>query len=316
MQDPSAFDTYYRQEILPELSRLEELRKAELKRVRFMWSSVVISLVLAFILMTPPLVILFLIISLGLYIFFFGANRKRVDFKTEYKKVVVGKLAAYISPDLKCTPNLFIPQSRYQESNIFLSHPDIYNGEDLVSGTIDKTHIEFCELHTKDRTQDSRGRTTYTTIFKGIFFIADFNKNFSGSTYVLSDFGERFMGSFGKWLQDINAVRPDVVRLEDPEFEKYFAVYASDQVEARYLLTPSFMERLLKLRRNANTQIQCSFVGNHLYIALPRTKELFEPSVRRTVMRQDDIKAMYEDLLFCTNIVNELDLNTRIWTKE
>lgn len=72
MPDSSAFDTYYRQEIVPELSRLETIRKQELKRVRFMWISAVLSLVFAFALMTPPLVILFLLISLGLYIFFFG----------------------------------------------------------------------------------------------------------------------------------------------------------------------------------------------------------------------------------------------------
>ncbi|MBK9503984.1 MAG: DUF3137 domain-containing protein [Bacteroidetes bacterium] len=40
----------------------------------------------------------------------------------------------------------------------------------------------------------------YVTIFKGLFFIADFNKHFNGNTYVLSDFGERFLGGFGKML--------------------------------------------------------------------------------------------------------------------
>jgi len=310
-----SFDTFYRQEIVPELSRLEELRKAELKRVRFMWSSAVISLVLAFVLMTPPLVLLFLVISLLLYFFFFGFNRKRVDFKTEYKKVVVGKLAQFISPELSFTPNLFITEARYNASRIFLSDPDIYNGEDLVSGNIGKTHIEFCELHTKDRTQDSKGRTTYTTIFKGVFFIADFNKNFIGQTYVLSDFSERFMGTFGKWLQNANFMRPDVVHLENTEFEKYFAVYSSDQVEARYILSPSFMERLLEFRKKSNVNVQFSFVDNHLYIAMPMHKNLFEPSLRKSVMNPEAVQGFYEDLLFCTSVVNELDLNTRIWTK-
>ena len=310
-----SFDTYYRQEIVPELTQLEQLRKAELKRVRFMWSSTVISLVLAFALMTPPLVILFLLISLLLYFFFFGFNRRRVDFKTEYKKVVMGKIAQFISPELAFTPNLFITEARYNASHIFLADPDIYSGEDLVSGKIGNTQIEFCELHTKDRTQDSKGRTTYTTIFKGVFFIADFNKNFNGQTYILSDFSERFMGVFGKWLQKANFMRPDVVHLEDPEFEKYFAVYGSDQVEARYLLSPSFMERLLAFRKKTDAKLQCAFVDNHFYVAVPMTKNMFEPSLRKSVMNAEAVQGFYEDLLFCISIVQDLDLNTRIWTK-
>jgi hypothetical protein len=53
-----------------------------------------------------------------------------------------------------------------------------------------------------------------------------------------------------------------------------------------------------------------------MYLALPINENLFEPSLRKTVMRMEDVKKFYEDLLFCTNIINDLDLNTRIWTKE
>ena len=34
------------------------------------------------------------------------------------------------------------------------------------------------------------------------------------------------------------------VKLEDISFDKRFNVYTKDQVEARYLTTPTFMERL------------------------------------------------------------------------
>ncbi len=64
----------------------------------------------------------------------------------------------------------------------------------------------------------------------------------------------------GRWtsrmlvLRDIgpaNALRMtgglDRVRLVDPKFEKIFEVFSSDQTEARAVLTPSFMERLIAL---------------------------------------------------------------------
>jgi len=37
------------------------------------------------------------------------------------------------------------------------------------------------------------------------------------------------------------------VGLVDPVFEKIFEAYGTDQVEARYLLTPTFMQRLVRL---------------------------------------------------------------------
>lgn len=316
MHDAAAFESFYRQEITPDLDRLETLRKAQLKRVNFMWVSAVISLVLAFFLTMPVLVVVFLLIALGVYFYLFGFNRKRVDFKTEYKKVVVGKLATYISDQLVFTPNIFIPESTYNASKIFLSDPDIYTGEDLVAGKIGNTQIQFCELHTKDRQTDSRGRTTYVTIFKGIFFVADFNKHFNGQTYVLSDFGERFLGAFGRMMQSINVGRPDVVRLEDPEFEKQFVVYSSDAVEARYILSPAFMQRLLEFKKRTGSNIQCSFVNNNIYLALPMKENLFESSLRRSVMNMNDVEEFYKDLLFCTSIVQTLDLDTRIWSKQ
>ena len=214
MKTVEELQQYYQQEIVPHLSALEVLRKQQLNRVMFMWIAGCASLLLGFITMIPTLILVFLLISLLMYFFIFGFKRNRTNFRTEYKKIVIGKLMQFIAPDLAFTPNLFITQNKYDLSKIFLSNPDIYSGEDLVTGKIEKTQVEFCELHTQDRQTDHKGRTTYVTIFKGFFFIADFNKHFNGHTYVLSDFGERFLGCFGKLMQNINVGRPDVVRRE------------------------------------------------------------------------------------------------------
>ncbi|MBK7566906.1 MAG: DUF3137 domain-containing protein [Bacteroidetes bacterium] len=315
MKTVEELQQYYQQEIVPHLSALEVLRKQQLNRVMFMWIAGCASLLLGFITMIPTLIIVFLLISLLMYFFIFGFKRNRTNFRTEYKKIVIGKLMQFIAPDLAFTPNLFITQNKYDLSKIFLSNPDIYSGEDLVTGKIEKTQVEFCELHTQDRQTDHKGRTSYVTIFKGLFFIADFNKHFNGQTYVLSDFGERFLGFFGKLMQNINVGRPDVVRLEDPEFEKIFVVYSSDEVEARYILSTSFMERLVEFRKKMNSSVQLSFVGSNMYMAIPMKKNLFEPSLRRTVMNFNDIQEYYKQILFCTSIVDEMNLNTRVWTK-
>ncbi len=85
-----------------------------------------------------------------------------------------------------------------------------------------------------------------------MFILLDMNKNFSGKTIVKRDtgiIGNWFTKKFRRKL-DSYASRSKLlksVKLEDPIFEKKFEVYSSDQVEARYLLTTSFMERILEL---------------------------------------------------------------------
>jgi len=67
------------------------------------------------------------------------------------------------------------------------------------------------------------------------------------------------------------------ITLEDPIFNRKFDVYSSDEVEARYLVTPLFMELLNNLKTAFGTKkIKCSFLDNSLIIAISTKKDLFE----------------------------------------
>ncbi len=67
------------------------------------------------------------------------------------------------------------------------------------------------------------------------------------------------------------------VKLEDPEFSKRYNVYSSDQVEARYLVTPAFMERFNNLQTAFGTnKVKCSFYNDSIMFAISTEKNLFE----------------------------------------
>ena len=70
----------------------------------------------------------------------------------------------------------------------------------------------------------------------------------------------------------------ELVTLESPEFNKKFNVYSSDQVEARYLVTTSFMERFQNLKTHFGAKkAKCSFYdGNKIMFAIHTDKDLFE----------------------------------------
>ena len=200
--------------------------------------------------------------------------------------------------------NQFITKAQFEESNLF-KRPDRYKGEDLVSGKNKKTTFSFSEVHAEEKkTTHSNGKskTTYSTIFKGIFMIADFNKHIKCETYVYTT-GGKFWSKYKR------------VKMEDPEFESRFDVFSDDQIEARYILTPAMMRRIVQLEKKFNCKLYLSFIGNHVYIAMGNSMNYFEPDVTKEISpaaMEEIVKEMDE----CISIIEDLDLNTRIWTKE
>lgn len=59
------------------------------------------------------------------------------------------------------------------------------------------------------------------------------------------------------------------VGLEDPDFERRFEVYGTDQVWCRTVLTTTMLERLVRLDEVAHARgLRCAFVGDRLLLAL------------------------------------------------
>jgi len=75
--------------------------------------------------------------------------------------------------------------------------------------------------------------------------------------------------------RDIGRLNPKTVNglkragFASSKFERLFEVYTNDQVEARYLLTPDFIERLTLFSDDyLGRNVQCVFAGNHFHVAL------------------------------------------------
>ena len=103
------------------------------------------------------------------------------------------------------------------------------------------------------------------------------------------------------------------VKLEDIRFEELFEVYSSDQIEARYLLTAAFMERMLKLSElYGGKSIQFSFKDNQLLLAIPTKKDMFEAcSFFRSNVNKKKIDKVFEQFYTVFSVVDILKLNQR-----
>lgn len=305
---------FYGSNLLPELKILEKQR-IEAKN-KILIAAGIVSLLAIFILFqvrNEDAAIFILILAVGIVVLVSFLVTK--EYRASFKKGIIERIVNFIDENLHYSKAAYISQSIFVQSKIFLRHPDEYEGDDYVQGKIGETRLEFSEIHAKYVTHDSKGRRQVHTIFKGLFFVADFNKDFSRRTVVLPDTAERLFGQFGSMLQSMNKMRGQLIKLEDPEFEKIFAVYGDDQIEARYILSTSLMKRIVDFKKKTRRPIYISFVGSRVYVAISYTRNLFEPRIFTTLLDFDPIKQYFEDFQIAIGIVEDLNLNTRIWTK-
>jgi hypothetical protein len=238
-------------------------------------------------------------------------------YRSRYKQDVFARVTSALAPGMTYHPQHFIDENYYTGCGLQSSRIDRYSGQDYFEGHVGGTHLIFSEIHAEreESRKDSKGnrRTYWVTVFKGIFFMADFPKHFQGQVIIEPDVAEATFGWLGRKLQGMSS---NLVRLENPEFEKAFKVRATDQVEARYLLTPSFQDRLLELRKFWGGKIGMSLLRSNLYLAIPNREDWFECSSKVRAGDRAQIERFASQLIAVLNVVNQLDLNTRLWTKE
>jgi hypothetical protein len=73
---------------------------------------------------------------------------------------------------------------------------------------------------------------------------------------------------------------------------------------------------ILEFKKKWNTKIYLSFVDSKVYIAISLKKNLFETRLFKTILDYSYIEENVKYLLLLIGIVEDLNLNTRIWTKE
>ena len=309
------FYEFYRTHLLTDLTQLEEKRAQTAQKVK--------NILIPYAVVAA--VLIWLCVGYGDAVFWVGTLLFLIGFGiyysltkayvSDFKDVVIERLVKFLDSNLQYSKTGYIPSGEFHKSKIFLHRADSYEGDDLVSGRLGQTEVRFSELIAQYETRDSKGRRSYHTFFKGLFFIADFNKNFRGQTFVLTDTSERMFGGLGQMLQKMNLSRPELIKMEDPDFERHYVVYGTDQIESRYILSTSLMKRIMDFKQKTNRNIQLSFVDSNVYLAIPYTKNLFEPNVFQTLLDMTPIQAYFEDLQLATGIVDDLNLNLRIWSK-
>jgi hypothetical protein len=317
MKTLSELKQFYQTRLLADLSDLEHKRRKVLQKLTFVGivilcivaPSVFVTIILR---MEPHILLGSIVLSVLIAVGAYKSISK--DYIAEFKILIIDRIVRFIDENLSYYRMGCIPQSTFMLSQIFKTKPNRYKGDDLVSGKIGETEIRFSELNAEYESGSGKNRSV-RTVFKGLFFIGDFNKDFTCRTVVLPDTAEKLFGRIGQKLQSMNLVRDDLIKLDDPEFEKLFVVYGNDQVGARYILSTSLMKRIVDFKNKTNRDIYLSFIGSMVFVAISYKRNLFEPRIFETLLDFDPVREYFEDLQLAVGIVDDLNLNTRIWTK-
>ncbi len=324
-----SLEAFYQSELLPDLEKLETQRLTVKKKfMQAIFILVGLNLVFLFVAgrfgLNLMLLLMFLVIS-AIFTFFPWHIKYYRGYNEGFKNTVIPKIVAFIDSRLRYDKTGMVPREEFMASHLFNDRPGDYHGDDLVSGTLGQTAIRFSEIHAKrvdivrrgSGSSSSSGKTRkkYTPIFNGLFFVADFNKSFKGTTIVLPDTAQKLFGDLGQALQGFNVQNGQLIKLEDPEFEKLFVVYGQDQVEARYILSTSLMRRIVAFQTRTPNKMRLSFSASKLHVAIPFEKALFEPRIMESLLNISHVQEYYDDLKLVVDIVEELNLNTRIWTQ-
>lgn len=189
--------------------------------------------------------------------------------------------------------------------------------EDFVSGNYKGVDLQFEELSIFSNAKAigtksfSNLQESRKTLFRGAVVILSFNKKFSGQTVVRSSSGK--VVDFINSALDGNISSMQKVELEDPEFGKMFEVFSENQIEARYLLTTSFMERLKNLSGFFQcTGVKVNFCENMLLLMFDGSANLFEPgSIFKEINLVDQCRTALDQMGMIFEIIEILKLDQR-----
>lgn len=146
--------------------------------------------------------------------------------------------------------------------------------EDFWSGEIPTGSFTLYEGHLEEQRGSGKNRH-WATVFRGAIVTLRFARPFLGVTLVERDNARlKFFGL--RTSIEVEGKKLERVKMVDPRFEDVFEIWSNDAVEARYLVHPAYVERLIDVeKRFQGDNVRALFHGGDLTIVV-ETEELFE----------------------------------------
>lgn len=214
-------------------------------------------------------------------------QRFNLAFKNAYVLPAIRALGGF--ENLSYTPGKGFPYNEVWDSCVIATgDPKYYKSEDLLTGTYQGMRFSYCDVITQFLKRQGK-RSHVETIFYGqimCFSLPEGAKWSFGHLQVM----DKELFNHGK-----GRTAPHKIQVESESFNRRFQVFAADEHNAFYLLTPQMLDQIVQFADTADGQIALTFVGTSLYVAINNLHSMFEASLKKPFDEQkQDIQAEAE----------------------
>lgn len=229
------------------------------------------------------------------------ANRPVQAYRDDLRDNLFPIIVSHVDPTFTYRPTAPWTASDFNKFGI-LPYFTSEKVEHYVSGTYKGVGIAMTGVKLVRRS-GKRSRV----VFSGIVILLNTPRTIKSHVKVVRDMG--FLGNIG--LLGVHSMSGQRVRLEDPQFEDIFEVFGTDQIEARAVLTTSFMERLKQLALvHGKNEFQCAFLGDQIGITQQIPGEFMTlSSAWREVDLARDFETVSQDVAIIKSIIDTLKIN-------
>lgn len=234
--------------------------------------------------------------GLGAFVYSMSAAPKIKAYKQNFKDKIIRALVN--SRGLNYDPYGQTPLEDFL--HVYNCRVDEYNSNDLISGQVEGVSVRLGDFKAVKIIKTDKGERR-ETLFEGAIFTADFHKNVDAYVSVCH-----------KSSQNL-AVYGERAYMDDARFNEYFKVYSSDQIAARYALTPVLMEKILMLHLSLDAPLNILISQDKIYVAVETWRDNFEPDINASLLGSDGAVRYARELDGFLAIVSELNLNRKIW---
>lgn len=172
--------------------------------------------------------------------------------------------------DIRCSGVINSGQKAYFES------------EDMLKGTYNGVEFCFSDVITKKLVSAGKNRRV-EVIFSGqVIRFAAFNEAKASDEY-LQVFQKEFLSDIRGWTADHK------IETENVLFNDRFQIYADNEHNAFYILTPELMEKIIEFSESVKEQISVAFYDKVMYVAINRFGSIFDGKIDVPIANQKEL---------------------------
>ncbi|MDR2221681.1 MAG: DUF3137 domain-containing protein [Flavobacteriaceae bacterium] len=145
-----------------------------------------------------------------------------------------------------------------------------------------------------------------TTNFRGVFNVITLNKKVEGIVIIVPDHLEKHIDYLAKSIQQLsNREGINLIKMENIDFEHKFSVYTTDDILARYILTPARMDEIVKLKGEYHRDMMFSYAFNQFYMAISMPEGLLGLDSEK-INKDNSVAGFYANVSLAKNVINNL----------